>query len=102
MISFDNDGKSQLVASQPGAKWSFPPGLALQKHSPDLVSKPDINIIHPVQYKNQNAINKCIQGIWIPNQPIKSVKNMFLPDFFALSELITNLVPEPVINISLD
>ena len=55
MISFDTDGKSQLVASQPDAKWSFPPGLALQKHSPDLVSKPDINKIQHVEYKNQNA-----------------------------------------------
>ena len=73
MISFNKDGKSQLVASQPGAKWSFPPGLALQKHSPDLVSKPDINKIQHVEYKNQNAKKiKSIQRIWFPNQPIKT------------------------------
>ena len=58
MISFNKDGKSEPVASQPEAKWSFLPGLALQKHSPDLVSEPDINKLQNVEYKNQNAKNK--------------------------------------------
>ena len=99
MISFNKDGKSEPVASQPEAKWSFPPGLALQKHSPDLVSEPDINKLQNVEYKNQNAKNK-MHSRDLDSKPAKtSVKNMFYLIFCSLhSWLFTNLVPEPVIN----